>query len=191
MRVIHVCSMRFVHLRMLSRRSMLCRVYPSSLHLYVLFKSMDGMQQGVSGGWIQIDYKLNTSLISRRTMLSRYRLFPIALRSSTYWQQFTVSPASSKWLADNVSMNIPIDTIPSSYVWSMLETLEWPPQMTDLSTITIPAKSYSHPIHKQLILSHLRVISCLLKSIHTFAYKPVYFLFPITSSMYSNVTTST
>ena len=61
----------------------------------------------------------------------RYRLSSIAMRSSMCWQQFTVSPASSEWLKDNVSMNFSIDTIPSSYVWSALRTLDWSSQVLE------------------------------------------------------------
>ena len=47
----------------------------------------------------------------------------------TCWQTIHSSPASSEWLKDIVSMNFSIDTIPSSYVWSALGTLEWPSQV--------------------------------------------------------------
>ena len=40
-------------------------------------------------------------------------------------KQFTVSPTGSEWLKDYVSVNFSIDTAISSYVWSMLGTLEW------------------------------------------------------------------
>ena len=123
--------------------------------------------------------------MSERGVL-QYQLFPIALRSSTCWQQFTISPANSERLADNVSMNFLIYTIPSSYVWNTLETLEWPSQVTDLS-----AKSKSHPIHEQLIVWHLRVISCLLKSLQTFVDINVNSIPYIILHLYSNVTTST
>ena len=87
-------------------------------------------------------------------------------RSSTCWQQFTVSPASSEWLKDNVSMNSSIDTVPSSYVWSALRTLEWLSQVLE-SLIQLNA------IVTYYCERHLRVISCLLLSIQTNVYKPM------------------
>ena len=80
-------------------------------------------------------------------------------RSGMCWQQFTVSPAGSVWLKDNVSMNFSIDTIPSSYVWSTLRTLEWPSQVSSSVRISL--------IQLNAIVTyctewHLRVISCLL-----------------------------
>ena len=58
----------------------------------------------------------------------------------------TIHSFSSKheWLINNSIYEFPIDTIPSSYVWIMLATLEWPSQVTDLSAMNIPAKSNSH-----------------------------------------------
>ena len=63
--------------------------------------------------------------------------------------------SSSEWLKDNVSMNFPIDTIASSYVWSALRTLEWLSQVLrshiQLNAIVTYCTEW-----------HLRVILCLL-----------------------------
>ena len=75
------------------------------------------------------------------------------------WQTIQSSPASSEWLKDNVSMKFQIDTIPSSYVWSVLGTLEWLSQVSSSVRISL--------IQLNAIVTyctewHLRVISCLL-----------------------------
>ena len=44
-------------------------------------------------GWVGLEQCNLSSYAS----FTQYRLFPIALRSSMCWQQFTVSPASSEW----------------------------------------------------------------------------------------------
>ena len=77
-------------------------------------------------------------------VLLRYRLFPIAFRSSMCWQQFTVPLTNSEWLKGQVSMNSPVDTSLNSYVWSVSRTLERPSQVSNLWAITIPAKSNCH-----------------------------------------------
>ena len=58
----------------------------------------------------------------------------------------TIHSFSSKheWLINNSVYEFPIDTIPSSYVWIMLATLEWPSQVTDLLAMNISVKSNSH-----------------------------------------------
>ena len=76
-------------------------------------------------------------------------------RSSTCWQTIHSFSSSSGWLKGNVSMNFSIDTIPRSYVWSMLRTLEWLSQVLE-SLIQVNA------IVTYCTEWHLRVISCLL-----------------------------
>ena len=107
--------------------------------------------------------------------------------SSMCWQQFTVSPTGSEWLKDNVSMNFSIDTAISSYVWSMLRTLEWLFQVLE-SLIQLNA------FLTYYCKRHLIVISCLLLSIQTFVYKPMYIpyvhLIPRSSSTCTAYTTT-
>ena len=93
--------------------------------------------------WVLVEISTNIQLLQEREMLW-YQLFPIALRSSMCWQQFTVF---SSWLNDfqtTVSMGFPIDTSANTKVWIVLETHEWHSPVTDLCVITIPAISNSH-----------------------------------------------
>ena len=111
----------------------------------------------------------------------RYQLFPIALRSWTCWQQFTVSPASNEWLKDNVSMNFPIDT-------SILRTLGWPSQVWGSLIYYYSSQEqftpYSWTINCTTTESHCHMLSCLFKHLYinqckflsSFSFSSVYLL---------------
>ena len=102
-------------------------------------------------------------ILDPRVMLLHYRLATTHnQRLGMCWQQFTVSPASSEWLKDNVSMNFPIDTIPSSYVWSMLRTLEWLSQVLESRIQRNAIVTYYCERH--LRVSH--VFSCLFRQVY-------------------------
>ena len=115
--------------------------YYSILWLECIFYTSAGFHRKLH--WVPVELLGNFNFFKEREML-QYRLFPIALTSSMCWQQFTVSPASSEWLKDKVSMNSPVETSLSSYVWSVLRTLEWLSQVSNLWAIKIPAKSNCH-----------------------------------------------
>ena len=107
------------------------------------------------------------------------------------WQQLT---HFGSWLNDfwtTVSMSFPIDTSANNKVWIVLETHEWPSQVTKLCPITIHAKSNSHLLMKNLFNDIWENFSCLF-SLFRHLYKYLCnFPCQITSSLYSNVTTST
>ena len=77
------------------------------------------------------------------------------------WQQLT---HFGSWLNDfwtTVSMSFPIDTSANNKVWIVLETHEWPSQVTKLCPITIHAKSNSHLLMKKLFNDIWENFSCL------------------------------
>ena len=91
-------------------------------------------------------------------------------------------PAGSEWLKDNVSMNFPIDTLPSSYVWSALRTLEWLSQVLE-SHIQLNA-IVTFCCERHLRVSH--VFSCLFRQVYINQCK-----FHIISSSHSTCTACT
>ena len=100
----------------------------------------------------------------------------------TCWQTIQVSPASSEWLKDNVSMNFSTDTIPSSYVWSASRTLEWLSQVLE-SHIQLNA-IVTFCCERHLRVSH--VFSCLFRQLYINQCK-----FHIISSSHSTCTACT
>ena len=98
--------------------------------------------------------------------LLQYWLFSIALRSTTCWQQFTVSPASNEWLKHKVSMNFPVDTSLSSYVWSVIKN-SW------MTISSVKSLSYYYSCQEQLSPFLVLTSESLLMSIVPFVYKPV------------------
>ena len=123
--------------------------------------------KGINTRWIGLDCtsmrceKTNGKVHLQLSVL-RYWLLPIALRSWTCLWHSTVSPAST------VSMRFPLTLVISCNVWIVLASQEWPSSVRKSLSSYHFCKMQFSPIHKQLIQWHLRVISCLLKSIEMF-----------------------
>ena len=101
--------------------------------------------------------------------------FEILNMSSSFNKNSSIKEFTHKqqWLWE-----FPLRPATCNKVWNVLTVLEWLSEVTDLSAMHIPAKEEFSPDNNSI---HLRVISCVLKSIQTFVYKLVQFQFPISS----------
>ena len=116
-------------------------------------------------------YKL--SFFKEREMLW-YRLFPIALRSWTCWQQFH-SFSSKQWMTQRqcvyeLSNWHNTQLISVKHIWNSWMTIS----SVRISHLLLFQPRAIHTIFiEQFIQWHLRVISWLLMSVHAFVYKPM------------------